>query len=41
MDVCDADSVVNGVNAANELVKPNHINLLICNAGFAHPARFI
>lgn len=40
MDVSDEAAVAAGVAAATAQCDGHPINLLICNAGFAHPARF-
>lgn len=41
MDVADEASVVTGLARAKAQCDGRPINLLICNAGFAHPARFV
>ncbi|KAG5466625.1 hypothetical protein LSCM1_00790 [Leishmania martiniquensis] len=41
MDVADEVSVATGLSRAKAQCDGRPINLLICNAGFAHPARFM
>ncbi|GET92549.1 short chain dehydrogenase, putative [Leishmania tarentolae] len=41
MDVSDEASVAKGLARAREQCDGHPINLLLCNAGFAHPARFM
>ncbi|KAG5492457.1 hypothetical protein JKF63_01035 [Porcisia hertigi] len=41
MDVTDEDSVAAGIARAKAQCDGRPVNLLICNAGFAHPARFV